>query len=299
MPLPNNVGVIGLGAMGLGMALSLRRAGHCVHVHDVRPEAARAFACEGGVACESPASVAQACEVVISVVVTAEQNEQVLYGRDGAAAAMAPGGLFIMCSTVAPGWSEAMEERLSAQGLLYLDAPVSGGAEAAASGQLTLIIAGRAAACDKADGILGAMAANVYRVGPRAGAASTVKLINQLLVSVHMAAAAEAMALAIRRGVEPQALYDVITHSFGNSVSFEKRITHVISGDYTSTADLNILLKDLGLVLEAGRDSTFPLPLAATAHQMFLQASAAGHGREATAAVIKIFPGIQLPRNRQ
>ena len=189
-------------------------------------------------------------------------------------------------------------ERLAGRGLLYLDAPVSGGSSAAASGKLTIISAGRPEAYEKAAGILEAMAASVYRVGARAGAGSTVKLVNQLLVSVHLAAAAEAMALAVRQGVDPQALYDVVTHSFGNSVSFQHRMNHVIEGDYTSASALDILVKDLGLVLDAARGSNFPLPLAATAHQMFLHASAAGHGREASAAVIKIFPGIQLPEKR-
>jgi putative dehydrogenase len=290
-----SVGVIGLGAMGLGMAQSLRRAGYTVHAYDVRAEAGRAFAAEGGVAAESPDALAQHCDVLVSVVFSAEQNEQVLFGLGGAVAAMKPGSLFVMSSTVDPAWSEAMEERLAKHGLLYLDAPISGGAEAATTGKLTIISAGRPAAYEKAGGILEVMAQNVYRVGERAGAGSMVKLVNQLLVSVHMAAAAEGMALAIRQGVDPKALYDVITHSFGNSMSFQNRITHVIAGDYTSASALDILVKDLGLVLDAARSCTFPLPLASTAHQMFLQASAAGHGREATAAVIKIFPGIQLP----
>ncbi|HSW20007.1 MAG TPA: L-threonate dehydrogenase [Ramlibacter sp.] len=298
MSIPKKVGVIGLGAIGMGVAQSLRRAGHHVHVHDIRLELARAFAAEGGVVCESPAALAQACDVVVSAVFNAAQSEAALFGSQGVVAGMARGGLFVMCSTVDPGWSEAMEERLAGHGLLYLEAPVSGGEEAAVSGTLTIISAGRPAAYEKADGILEAMAANVYRVGARAGAGSTVKLISQLLVCVHQAAAAEAMALAIRRGVDPQALYDVITHSFSNSVCFEKRITPVISGDYASKSALDILVKDLGLVLQAGRDSTFPLPLASTAHQMFLQASAAGHGREAVAAVIKIFPGIRLPEKQ-
>jgi putative dehydrogenase len=270
-------------------------------VYDIRPEIAHVFAAEGRVAADSQAALARACDVVVSVVFNAEQNEEVLFGESGVVASMARGGLFIiMCSTIDPASSEAMEDRLAGVDLLYLDAPVSGGAAAAAAGKLTVIAAGGAAACEKAGGILGAMAANVYRVGDRAGAGSTVKLIHQLLVSVHMAAAAEAMALAIRRGVQPQALYDVITHSFGNSMSFEHRMPQVIAGDYTSTAELVILIlvKDLGLVLDAGRNSTFPLPLAATAHQLFLQASAAGHGREATAAMIKIVPGIQLPEKK-
>jgi L-threonate 2-dehydrogenase len=291
-------GVIGLGAIGLGVAQSLRRAGHLVHVHDIRPEIARDFAAQGGVALESPAAVAQACDIVVSILFNAEQNEEVLFGPAGVVPAMARGGLFVLCSTVDPDWSAALEQRLAGHGLLYLEAPVSGGEEAAAAGTLTVISAGGPAAYEKADGLLEAMASNVYRVGERVGAASTVKLISQLLVCVHQAAAAEAMALAIRRGVDPQAVYDVVTHSFSNSVCFEKRITPVITGDYASKSVLDILVKDLGLVLQAGRDSTFPLPLTSTAHQMFLQASAAGHGREAVAAVIKIFPGIELPQKQ-
>lgn len=289
------VGVIGLGAMGAGMAGSLRRAGHEVHVYDVRPEACRAFAQEGGLACASPAEVARACDVVVSVVVNAAQTEQVLFGEGGVAAAMARGGLFVMCSTVDPNWSLALEQRLEGMGLLYLDAPISGGAARAASGQMTMMTAGRPAAYEQAGTLLDAMAAKVYRLGDRAGNGSKVKIINQLLAGVHIAAAAEAMALGLREGVDPQALYEVITHSAGNSWMFENRMAHVLAGDYTPLSAVDIFVKDLGLVLDTARATRFPLPLASTAHQMFMQASAAGHGREDDAAVIKIFPGITLP----
>jgi L-threonate 2-dehydrogenase len=290
-----NVGLIGLGAMGLGMAQSLRRAGHRVHVFDVRADAARAFAAEGGVACASPAEVAAQCEVVVSVVVNAAQTEQVLFGTGGAAAAMQRGSLFVMCSTVDPNWSVALEERLDALGLLYLDAPISGGAAKAASGQMTMMTAGRPAAYAQAGQLLEAMAAKVYRLGDRAGNGSKVKIINQLLAGVHIAAAAEAMALGLREGVAADALYEVITNSAGNSWMFENRMAHVLKGDYTPLSAVDIFVKDLGLVLDTARATKFPLPLASTAHQMFMQASTAGHGREDDAAVIKIFPGIRLP----
>ena len=290
-----NVGLIGLGAMGLGMAQSLRRAGHRVHVFDVRAEAARAFAVEGGVACGNPAEVAAQCDVVVSVVVNAAQTEQVLFGEGGAAAAMRPGSLFVMCSTVDPNWSVSLEERLEAMGLAYLDAPISGGAAKAASGQMTMMTSGRPAAYEKAGALLEAMAAKVYRLGNRAGNGSKVKIINQLLAGVHIAAAAEAMALGLREGVEADALYEVITNSAGNSWMFENRMAHVLAGDYQPLSAVDIFVKDLGLVLDTARATKFPLPLASTAHQMFMQASSAGHGREDDAAVIKIFPGIQLP----
>jgi L-threonate 2-dehydrogenase len=291
----NSIGVIGLGAMGLGMAGSLRRAGHLVHVCDVRAEAAEAFAAKGGVACATPAALAAQCDVIVSVVVNAAQTESVLFGDHGGASAMKAGSVFVMCSTVDPNWSIALEKRLADLGLLYLDAPISGGAARAASGEMTMMTAGRPEAYAKVGNALDAMAAKVYRLGDKAGPGSQVKIINQLLAGVHIAAAAEAMALGLREGVDAAALYEVITHSAGNSWMFENRMAHVLAGDYTPLSAVDIFVKDLGLVLDTARASKFPLPLSATAHQMFMQASTAGHGREDDSAVIKIFPGITLP----
>ena len=298
------VGVIGLGAMGSGMAGSLRRAGADVHVCDVRDGVAAAFAAQGGTACETPAELAARCDVVVSVVVNAAQTVSVLFGggdgtndgdHGGVAAAMKPGSVFVMCSTVDPNVSIAFERRLETMGLLYVDAPISGGAARAASGEMTVMAAARDPAWAIAEPFLQAMAAKVYRLGDRAGNGSKVKIINQLLAGVHIAAAAEAMALGLREGVDPAALYDVITHSAGNSWMFENRMAHVLSGDYTPLSAVDIFVKDLGLVLDTARASKFPLPLASTAHQMFMQASTAGFAKEDDAAVIKIFPGIELP----
>ena len=143
--------------------------------------------------------------------------------------------------------------------------------------------------------MLNAMAAKVYKLGDCAGAGSKVKIINQLLAGVHIAAAAEAMALGLREGVNPNDLYEVITHSAGNSWMFENRMAHVLAGDYTPWSAVDIFVKDLGLVLDMARASKFPLPLSSTAHQMFMQASTGGHATEDDSAVIKIFPGITLP----
>jgi 3-hydroxyisobutyrate dehydrogenase-like beta-hydroxyacid dehydrogenase len=184
-----NVGVIGLGAMGLGVARSLRRSGYNVHAFDVRGDTTKAFATEGGVACGSPMEVAAACGIVVSVVVNAAQTEAVLFGPQGAAAALAPGSVFVMCSTVDPNVSIDWERRLSELGVAYLDAPMSGGAAKAAAGQMTLMTSGRPAAYARAGGVLDAMAGNVYRLGDRAGNGSKVKIINQLLAGVHIAAA--------------------------------------------------------------------------------------------------------------
>jgi len=297
LPTPQ-VGLIGLGAMGAGMAASLRRAGFPPFVHDLRPGLALQFAIEGGTACASAAELGAACDVVISVVVNAGQTEDLLFGSGALAAAMRPGSVFVMCSTVDPNWVMALEERLTALGLHLLDAPISGGAAKAASGQMTMMTAGRPEAYARCGAVLDAMAAKVYRLGERAGAGSKVKILNQLLAGVHIAAAAEAMALGLREGVDPAALYEVITHSAGNSWMFENRMAHVLAADYTPLSAVDIFVKDLGLVLDMARASKFPLPLSSTAHQMFMQASTAGFGFEDDSAVIKIFPGITLPEKK-
>ena len=159
--------------------------------------------------------------------------------------------------------------------------------------------AGSPQARAKAAPFLNAMAAKVYTLGDSAGAGSKVKIINQLLAGVHIAAAAEAMALGLREGLDPETLYDVITHSAGNSWMFENRMAHVLAADYTPLSSVDIFVKDLGLVLDMARASKFPLPLSSTAHQMFMQASTSGFAKEDDSAVIKIFPGIELPQAKK
>jgi L-threonate 2-dehydrogenase len=296
------VGLIGLGAMGNGMAQSLRRAGYLPFVFDIRNGVSAVFAIDGGTACKSLADLGNNCDVIISVVVNASQTESVLFGdnsgNNGCAATMKPGSVFVMCSTVDPNWSVALEAKLEALGILYIDAPISGGAAKAASGQMTMMTAGKPQAYAIAEPMLNAMAAKVYKLGDTAGAGSKVKIINQLLAGVHIAAAAEAMALGLREGVDPNALYEVITNSAGNSWMFENRMAHVLAADYTPLSAVDIFVKDLGIVLDMARATKFPLPLSSTAHQMFMQASTAGFAKEDDSAVIKIFPGIELPKKK-
>jgi L-threonate 2-dehydrogenase len=295
------VGVIGLGAMGMGVARSLLRAGFPVVACDVREEALDAIAAEGATVAATPAALGRQVSVVVVLVVNADQTEQVLFGQEGAATTLSPGALVIASSTVAPEFAERLGARLEAQGLLLLDAPVSGGAAKAATGQMTIMSSGAAAAYAKAEDVLAAIAAKVYRLGDRPGMGSKVKTINQLLAGVHIAAAAEAMALGIRAGVDPNALYEVIANSAGSSWMFQNRVPHILAGDYTPLSAVNIFVKDLGIVLDAARKMTFPLPLTATAHQMFLAASAHGHGGEDDSAVVKVFAalaGLDLPEKK-
>jgi putative dehydrogenase len=295
------VGVIGLGSMGGGVAKSLLRAKFETHVYDVRPEAAQAFAAQGAKAAASPAALGAACDVIVVLVVNAEQTEKVLLGEQGAAGAMNKGGVVISSATLAPDAAEQLGARLARSGLLMIDAPVSGGAAKAASGEMTIMASGPAEAFAKCQEVLEAIAAKVYRLGERAGQGSKVKMINQLLAGVHIAAACEAMALGIRAGADPQTLYEVISNSAGSSWMFQNRVPHILAGDYAPLSAVNIFVKDLGIVLDTAKQFAFPLPLTAAAHQLYLAAAAQGHGLEDDASVVKVYAalaGLELPKRR-
>ena len=289
------VGVIGLGAMGMGIAMSLLRKGFEVHVCDLRPDAVQCLVEAGGHRAESPAAMAKVVEVLITVVVTAEQTETVLFGEQGAAPHLKPGSVLIASATVSPEFAQSLGKRLDELGVLMIDGPISGGAAKAMAGEMTIMSSGVPAAYAKCNPVLQAIAGKIYRLGDEVGTGSVVKMVNQLLAGVHIAAAGEAMALAIRAGANPDQVYEVITNSAGNSWMFQNRVPHILAGDYTPLSAVNIFIKDLSIVLDYAKKSVFPLPLSATAHQMYLQASAAGHGLEDDSAVIKNFPGIKLP----
>ncbi len=158
---------------------------------------------------------------------------------------------------------------------------------------------GSEAAFVRAQPVLDAIAGKVWRLGDAAGIGSTIKMVNQLLAGVHIAVAAEALALGIRAGADPQTLYDVISASAGSSWMWQNRIPHILDADDTPRSAVNIFVKDLGIVLDQARGLTFPLPMAAAAHQLFLAAAAAGHGGADDAFVIRVYEaltGIDLPR---
>ena len=262
----------------------------------------KAFAKEGGVAAKSPADVGRNVPVVIVLVVNADQTNEVLFGKDGAASTLAKGSVVIASSTVAPEFAIDLGKRLDAKGLLLIDAPVSGGAARAAKGELSIMGSGSKAAFKKADAVLKAIAIKVYELGEEAGTGSKVKMINQLLAGVHIAAAAEAIALGIRAGADPKVIYEVISNSAGSSWMFQNRVPHILEGDYTPLSAVNIFVKDLGIVLDTAKKMTFPLPLTAAAHQLFLGAAGAGLGYEDDIAVVKVYQamsGIKLPQKKK
>ena len=292
------VAVIGLGSMGMGMATSLKGAGFAVTGCDVSGEAVARFVAEGGAGAASPAQAARDASIVVSVVVNASQTEAVLFGPDGAAEAMPKGGVFVSSATMDPDVARALAKRLEATGRLYLDAPISGGAQRAAQGELTILASGSKATFAAAQPALDAMAAKVYALGDAPGQGAAFKMINQLLAGVHIAVASEAIAFAAKQGLDLRKVYEVITASAGNSWMFENRVPHVLDADYTPRSAVDIFVKDLGIIQDMARSAKFPVPLSAAALQMFLMASACGMGRDDDASVARIYAqngGATLP----
>lgn len=290
--------VIGLGSMGFGMAQSLLRAGLDVAGCDVGAAAVERFVAAGGRGAASPAQAAEGADMVVSVVVNAAQTEAILFGPAGVAETLPEGAVFISSATMDPDIARDLAARLEATGRHYLDAPISGGAQRAAEGALTILASGSPAAFAKAKPALDAMAAKLYALGDAAGQGAAFKMINQLLAGVHIAAASEAIAFAARQGLDLKKVYEVITASAGNSWMFENRMPHVLDGDYTPKSAVDIFVKDLGIIQDMARTAKFPVPVSAAALQMFLATSAAGMGRDDDASVARLYAritGTKLP----
>lgn len=217
------VAVIGFGSMGYGMAQSLIRAGMKVVGYDVNRKVIEAFVAEGGATAASPRSAAEHADILLSVVVNAEQTEAVLFGTDGCAQAMRPGSVFVSSATMAPAVARRMAARLEAMGLLYVDAPISGGARRAAEGALTVMASGTAAAMADARPVLAAISEKLFELGEAPGTAAAFKIVNQLLAGVHIAVACEALAFAAAQDLDLRKVYEVITQSAGNSWMFQDR----------------------------------------------------------------------------
>ena len=286
------IAIIGLGAMGLGMARSLVAAGLEVTGCDVNPDAVAALRGAGGRGESTVADAARESDIVVVVVVNAAQAEQVLFGPEGAVAAMKPGGVIISSPTMTPADAQGLASRAAEAGMLYLDAPISGGAAKAAAGKLTIMASGNPAAFEAAAPALDAMAETVYRLGDDVGIGSSFKIVNQLLAGVHIAAACEAISFAKSLGLDISKVFDVITKSAGNSWMFENRIPHVLAGDYSPLSAVSIFTKDLGIVSDLGRSRKFPLPVTSAALQLFVMTEAAGMGRDDDSSVARLLAGI-------
>ena len=241
--------IVGLGSMGMGAAKSCINAGLTTYGVDLNPQALTALQQAGAKqAANNADGFAADLDALLLLVVNAAQVKQILFGDNGLAAKLKPNTPVMVSSTISATDAKDIEQQLLALGLNMLDAPVSGGAAKAAEGQMTVMASGAESTFRQLQPVLDAIAGKVYRIGEDIGLGATVKIIHQLLAGVHIAAGAEAMALAARAGIPLDIMYDVVTHAAGNSWMFENRMQHVVDGDYAPKSAVDIFVKDLGPV---------------------------------------------------
>ena len=291
------IGIIGIGAMGLAMARNLHRKGHALCVRDVDPAAVAAAAALGIEACDSPAAVAARCDVLIVVVVDAAQIDAVLFGVDGVVRAAAVTRTtplaVLLCSTIAALDTEHFQARLARHAIDLIDAPISGGPVRAADGSMSMMLAGDAALLARLDPLLRDLASKRFVIGSKPGDAARTKLVNNLLAGINLVAAAEAMALGVRLGLDRQLLFDVINASSGASWIGQDRMARALVNDFEPRARAVILTKDVGLAVQMADSASIATPLGDAALSVFEATVAAGLGEHDDAAVIKaIWPGF-------
>lgn len=292
------IGFIGIGTMGRPMAINLLRAGHAVTAYDIVPAAAAALAAHGATVAASAREAAAAGEVVITMLPASRHVLAAMEGPEGVLAGLRPSAILVEMSTIDPGTSQRVAEMVAARGARMLDAPVSGGDKGAIAATLAIMVGGDAATLDEVRDILGVLGANIFHCGPL-GMGETVKLCNNLITGITMAAIAESFTLGMKAGVDPRILYDVITKSSGNTWTLQYRVpvaglteTSPANDDFAPGFMTDLMHKDLGLALSAGEELRVPLAMTALARQLYAMTQAQGYGRKDFSAVMKTLSGF-------
>ncbi|MDR1487456.1 MAG: NAD(P)-dependent oxidoreductase [Deltaproteobacteria bacterium] len=283
------VGFIGLGAMGRPMAKRLQNAGFDLFVHDLMPEAVGEMVSLGSVAKDNPAQIACEAEIICSSLPNSAILMEVATGKNGILSTMRPGTLLIDFSSVEPHLSRRLAEAVEAKGASMLDAPVSGGTAGAANGALTIMVGGRAEDLDKAMIILKQLGKKIIHVGDN-GQGQAMKLVNNLLLGINMAAAAEALTLGRKLGLNPKIMLDTIAQSSGASYALTaKAEKFIFPGKFAPGFAVDLQYKDLELAVNAAKNLTVPLPMGNQAQQIFEVARAKDLGREDISSVVKLY----------
>jgi 3-hydroxyisobutyrate dehydrogenase-like beta-hydroxyacid dehydrogenase len=286
------VGVVGLGLLGHAVASRLVAGGHRVVGHDVLPDKVRALEALGGKAAASAEAVAQAAEIVCTILPSLASVEAAILGPHGALAGARPRQPLVQMSTISPALTERLARETYARGAEFLDCPVSGTSGMVARGEGMLFVGGEAATLERCRPALEAILPSVVHVG-RPGQAMVVKLAANLLVGLHTVAAAEALELVRKAGLDADRVLDVLTRSAGTSRMLELRGPLIVRRDYPPQMKLDLFLKDLGLILEAGQDAGAALPLTALARRLYEAVAAGGLGGQDLAAVATALEGWQ------
>jgi 3-hydroxyisobutyrate dehydrogenase len=296
--MPDPVGFIGLGNMGGPMAQNLTRAGFPLVVHDIDPAKVEPLRHQGAKIAGSSQEVAADARRVICMVETTSQAESVICGPRGVAKSTRRGDIVVCMSTIDPLVARRLHDELAAMGVRMLDAPVSGGTERAASGELSILVGGAPDTFSACRDLFEAMGKNLFHVGP-IGQGLALKLVNNMLVQTTTVAVCEALVLGVKAGLDPQVIYDVVRVSTGNSFAFERRVPKILSRDFSPGGTVDISFKDQELETAFAKQLGVPVLLANVSQQVYQMARAAGFNKEDGTAVIKVLErlaGVQVSK---
>jgi len=285
--MPGNVGFIGLGNMGGPMSLNLVKAGFALVVHDIDAAKVARLTARGAARADSAEAVAAAVERTVCMVETTAQAESVIAGERGIVRGARPGHIVVCMSTIDPLVARRLGEQLAARGIAMLDAPVSGGTERAATGELSIIAGGAKETFAACEDLFRAMGKNLFHVGTL-GQGLAMKLVNNMLVQVNTVAVAEALVLGVKAGLDPRTIYDVIRVSTGTSYAFEGRVPKILRRDFAPGGTVDISFKDQELETGFAKQLGVPLFLANVSQQVYQMARAAGLNKEDGSAIVKV-----------
>ncbi len=279
MPEPPALGFVGLGIMGAPMCGHLLDAGYRVRVFTRTRSKAEPLIARGAVWCDSPAEVARACDILLTIVTDTPDVEQVLFGQDGAAGALRSGSIVVDMTTIDPAAARAFARRLEERGVAFLDAPVTGGDVGAKNATLTIMVGGPKAAFEQVRPILERMGRNIVYVGS-SGSGQSLKAVNQILCAVNMISVCEALLLARRSGLDLKVAIETLATGAGGSWAWKYLGEKIARGDLEPAFMIRLMQKDLRIVQNAARERGVPLPGAALAQQLFRAVEATEGGSE-------------------
>ena len=281
-----SVGFIGLGIMGLPMARNLIKAGFKVIVYNRTASKCGIICSEGAEAMKSPKEVAEQCNVIITMVSDTPDVESVILGKDGVIEGIIPNSVVIDMSTISPESTKTIAGCLEEKGASMLDAPVSGGEQGAINGTLTIMVGGDPEIFNRCRPILEAMGKNIVNVGVN-GMGQTVKLMNQILVAGNLNAVVEALLFARKSGVDLEKAINAVKDGAAGSWQLANLAPRMITRDFRPGFMVDLMQKDLNLVMEAANEAKVPLPVTSIVHHMFYSLQSAGEGKNGTQALVK------------
>jgi 2-hydroxy-3-oxopropionate reductase len=285
------IGFVGLGIMGRPMALNLLKAGHALQVFDVVPERMTALVQAGATAAASAREAAADCEMVITMLPNSPEVRAAVCGADGVLEGAAPGTLLVDMSSIAPLASREIAAQAAARGVVMLDAPVSGGEPKAIEGKLAIMVGGPADAFARARPLLEKMGASVTHVGD-IGSGNVAKLANQIMVALHIAAMSEAMVLAAKAGVNPEAVYRAIRGGLAGSAVLDAKMPLVLQGNFKPGFRIELHVKDLMNALDTAHGVGVPLPLTSSVLEFLQALKIAGKGGDDHGGLIQFYEGL-------